>query len=253
MRNAPGALGLKYLAGHDSLKNQTDKSNLKSMITSNAKAKIKKFNRLGLPSNIVAEAVYKRWWSLLSPFYPQYLQYIISGLISFEMETLTGPDRRSRYNSSAGDFLTLLRRMIVRIHPLIAHLVIYKVSNVDLEKEEKNITSAYRILVKGLGKFNASEEGELHVSATRILHFINPQLFLSIDGNAAKAFQKTHNIDFKNTTHPEYSSANYFACLKCAQLDILTYGISRFCALEISSPIGRIYDKLSFINGLNGE
>ena len=223
------------------------------MITSNAKAKIEKFNSLGLPSNIVAEVVYKKWWSLLSPFSPQYLECIIAGLVSFEMETMTGPDRRNRYNSSEDDFLALLKRMIVRIHPLIAHLVIYKLSNVDLEKEEKNITSAYRILVKGLGKFNASEEGELHVSATRILHFINPQLFLSIDTSASRAFHASHNIDFKSATQPEYSSATYYACLKYAQLDILEYGMRRFWALEPSCPIGRIYDKLTYITGLNGE
>jgi len=236
------------LAGRDSFKNQADKSNLKNIITSNAKAKIEKFNRLELPSNIVAEVVYKKWWSLLSPFYPQYRECIIAGLVSFEMETMRVPD-----NSSAGDFLALLKPMIVRIHPLIAHLVIYKVSNVDLEKEEKNITSAYRILVKGLGKFNASEEGELHVSATRILHFINPQLFLSLDTSASRAFHASHNIDFKSATQPEYSSATYYACLKYAQLDILEYGMRRFWALEPSCPIGRIYDKLTYITGLYGE
>jgi hypothetical protein len=221
------------------------------MITSNAKAKIEKFNRLGLPSNIVVEVVYKKWWSLLFPFCPQYLQYIISGLVSYEIKTTRKSDRRS--NSREGDFLTLLKRMIVQIHPLIAHLTIYKLTNVDIENEEKNITSAYKALIKGVRNFLNPEEDELYIAVTRILHFMNPQLFLSIEGNAARAFQASHNINFKNTTQPEYSSTNYFACLRCAQLDILTYGISRFSALEISSPIGRIYDKLAFITGLDGE
>jgi hypothetical protein len=219
------------------------------MITSNATTKIEKFNRLGLPSNIVAEAVYKKWWALLSPFYREYLQYIISGLISFEMKKKRGSDRQS--NSGEGEFLTLLKRMIVQIHPLIAHLVIYKLTNVDIEKEEKNITTAYKVIVKEMRNYLNPREGQLHVSATRILHFINPQLFLSIDGNAARTFQTCHNIDFKNTTQPKYSSTNYYACLRYAQLDILSYGIRRFCALEISSPIGRIYDKLTYITGLD--
>ena len=66
------------------------------MITSNAKEKIKKFNSIGIHYNLVADAVYKKRAYLGSPFNPEYLQYIVAGLIAFDMGRMIGDNRTNR-------------------------------------------------------------------------------------------------------------------------------------------------------------
>lgn len=87
---------------------------------------------------------------------------------------------------------------------------------------------------------------DFHVGATKILHFINPDLFLIIDRNAARAFKDSHNITYRNSTQPGYSAEKYVECLEYAKQDIITYGVNEFLSIETGTPMCRIYDKLSF-------
>ena len=69
---------------------------LEDRIVAGAKAKIERFNSIGLHYNLAADAVYKKRSSLNSPFNKQYLQYIIAGLIAFDMGRMMGDNRTSR-------------------------------------------------------------------------------------------------------------------------------------------------------------
>ena len=219
------------------------------MITSNAKEKVENFNQIGLHYNLIADSVYKKRASLDSPFEPQYLQYIIAALISFEMERMMGPDRTRRYDREAGGFATLLSLKIEKIQPLISHLIHSNLTTLDIEKERQSIMAAYEILAEG-GKNGLNQRsGEFHVGATKILHFLNPEVFLIVDSNAARAFRFFHGVSFRNTTQPGYSAEKYISCMKLAQKDISTFGVDLFIALEKGTPITRIYDKLNFITG----
>jgi hypothetical protein len=219
------------------------------MITSNAKDKIEGFNSIGLHYNLVADAVYKMRSSLDSPFNSQYLKYIIAALISFEMERMMGPDRTSRYDREVGGFATLLAQKLAKVQPLISHLTRSNLTSLDIEKERESITAAYEMLAEdGVDGLNR-RKGGFHVGATKILHFINPDGFLIIDSNASRAFRSHHDISFRNTTQPGYTADKYIACMKCAQEDILVYGVDNFLALEPETPMARIYDKLTFITG----
>ena len=91
--------------------------------------------------------------------------------------------------------------------------------------------------------------GGFHVGATKILHFINPEAFIIVDSNAARAFRRSHHVSFRNTTQPGYSIDKYIDCMECSKSDILRYGVEEFCALEEGVPITRIYDKLTFMTG----
>ena len=198
------------------------------MITSNAKEKIEKFNSIGLHYNLVADAVYKKRASLGSPFNPEYLQYIVAALISFEMERMMGPDRASRYDIKAGGFATLLSQKLEKIQPLITHLIGSTLTSLDIQIERQNITEAYEVLAKGGEDGLNKREGQFHVGATKILHFLNPNAFLIIDSNAARAFQLCHEIGFRNTTQPGYGSSKYITCMKCAKQDIHDFGVDQF-------------------------
>jgi hypothetical protein len=221
------------------------------MITSNAKKKIKEFNRIGLHYNLVADAVYNKRKTMKSPFNKKYLKYIIAGLISFDMGRMMG-DNRTRYGFKTGEFAALLARKLSKIQRPIYHLIVsdLNLTRLDIEKESQCIKKAYEVLAKGGLEGLNRREGNFHVGATKILHFLNPDVFLIIDKYARVAFRSYHAKSFKKATQPGNAADRYIACLKCAKKDILDYGVDNFRALEPRTPVGRIYDKLTFITGL---
>lgn len=120
---------------------------------------------------------------------------------------------------------------------------------IDIEKESRSIIDAYEALEsKGPNGLN-QKDSKFSVGATKILHFLNPELFIIIDSNAARAFKEYHNVNFRNTSQPGYSYEKYIECLKYAKQDILDFGATTFQALEKKTPLARIYDKLTFMTG----
>ena len=219
------------------------------MITLHASEKIRNFNKLGLHYNLVANAVYKLRNSFPDPFGMEYMPYIIAALVSFDMGRMMGPDAMSRYDKEAGGFATLLEKKLNAIRPYISHLVDSRIDVISPRCEAEKIKKAYDIL-SSPGKEGLNQRGGgFPVGATKILHFINPQAFIIVDSNAARAFKRSHHVPFRNSTQPGYSSEKYIDCMECAKKDILNYGVEDFCALEEGVPIARIYDKLTFMTG----
>jgi hypothetical protein len=213
------------------------------MITTSAAKKIQHFNKIGLHYNLVADAVYKLRKSLPDPFVPEYIPYITAALVSFDMGRMMGSNAKSRYDIKAGGFATLLRKKVRSVRPYIGHLVDSRIDLLSPSSDAGKIKKAYDILSSaGKGGLNH------HVGASKILHFLNPQAFIIVDSNAARAFRRWHHVSLGNTT-PGYSSDKYIECLECAKKDILDYGVKDFCALEKGVPIARIYDKLTFMTG----
>ena len=221
------------------------------MITSSAPDKITQFNKLGLHYNLVADAVYEKRRNLPDPFVSEYMPYLIAALVSFDMGRMMGPDA-SWYDTKAGGFATVLEKKINAIRPYINHLVDSRLDVLSPRSEAGNIKRAYSILSSaGKEKKEGLNQrgGEFHVGASKVLHFLNPQLFIIVDSYAAKAFSSWHRVSFRNTTQPGYSSDKYIECMEWAQKDILNYPVKDFCALENGVPIARIYDKLTFVTG----
>jgi len=120
----------------------------------------------------------------------------------------------------------------------------------DLQERSDAVMTVYRELsAKGTGALHANQAKHFHVGATKILHFLNPELFIIIDSNASRAFRTAWKLPFRGTTQPGYSAHLYLECMKLVQMDISTYGLERFRALEPGVPVTRIYDKLTFITG----
>jgi len=88
-----------------------------------------------------------------------------------------------------------------------------------------------------------------HVGATRILHFLNPELFVVVDRNSMFAYMHCGQVNYTDWDEPGYSAAKYLDCMRRAQRDIKYYGVERFWTLEPGSPLTRIYEKLTFITG----
>ena len=218
------------------------------MILTKAREKIDRFNNLGVHYNIVADYVYERRRLTTELFGPDYLPYLVAALISFDMERMMGKGAE-KYDIMAGGFATRLHEKLSRIEPKLRHLTDVHLTDIDLQREKTNIKAAYQELSTGGIKGLNQRQGEFHVGATKILHFINPELFLIVDSNATRAFKINHGISYRNTAQPGYTYEKYIQCMSCAKSDIIDYGLKNFCSLEPGTPIARIYDKLTFATG----
>ena len=117
--------------------------------------------------------------------------------------------------------------------------------DINTKLNNTNITKSYDILaVNGKDGLHA-RNSYYHVGATKILHFLNPDLFIIVDKNAAAAFKRADSKLLKG----KYSGEMYIKRLQHAKDDISKFGDKDFCALEQDTPITRIYDKLTFATG----
>jgi hypothetical protein len=163
------------------------------MILSRAREKIDRFNKLGVHYNIVANHVYEKRKSFSDLFGADYLPYLVAALISFDMERMMGQGTEKKYDVTTGGFATRLHKKLTAIKPKIEHLNKINLVDVDLEGEQENIESAYKELsARGADGLN-QKGGDFHVGTTKILHFLNPELFLIVDSNAAQAFSQCHH------------------------------------------------------------
>lgn len=212
-----------------------------NLILRNAKQKIDDFNRIGLHYNLIAKEVYRKRRSCADPFSQSFARHIIAGLISFDMGRLMGKVEEA-YDFEGKGFGSRLKLKLSTIRPNLERLMKRSLAEIDLNKHVRDILEAYHELaVDGEGALN--NRGHFHVGATKILHFLNPELFIIVDSNAAKAFREAHNVK------AGYSSQRYLERMKLARQDIRGFPLGAFKALEPDSPITRIYDKLTFITG----
>jgi len=220
------------------------------VILKNATRKIARYNEVGLHYNLVANQIYeKRFADDTDPFDTSFLRYIIAGLISFDMGRMMGKGLDAKYEIEAGGFASRLNSKLQEIRPLLDPLINLNLTQTNLQQNSHAIVAAYETLsAKGNGALHENTKF-FHVGATKILHFLNPKLFIIVDSKAARAFRMAHNLPFRNTTQPGYSAPSYIKCMERARKDILTYGLEQFQALEPSVPITRIYDKLTFATG----
>ena len=219
-----------------------------SLILINAKQKIDDFNRIGLHYNLVASSVYKKRSTCADPFACSFLKYIIAGLISFDMEQKMGKVEEA-YDFKGTGFGSRLKLKLGKIRPNLERLMNLSLTEIELHKYKQDILKAYcELATDGEGALDNRGQHFL-VGATKILHFLNPKLFIIVDSHAAEAFRTVHNVKFRKITQPGYSSQRYVDYMAFAQQDILTYGLERFKALDPDTPITRIYDKLTFMTG----
>ena len=208
--------------------------------------KIAVFNSEGLHYNLVADAVYKALNRTENPFDKSFLPYIIAGLVSFDMGRMMG---EQKYSLNGG-FASRLHLKLQEVKPLLQPFLKLDLLHIDLHNDGDLIKRSYRILsASGTDSLHEDRNKHFYVGATKILHFLNPELFIIIDSHAAKAFRSVWKMPFKITTQRGYTAELYLDCLKRAQSEISTYGLGAFQALEPGIPITRILDKLTFVTG----
>ena len=214
----------------------------------NAADKIRQYNQLCLHYDLLAQAVYLELRKSRAPFSPRYELHLIAALISFDMGRMMGKGLSQRYDVQAGGFATRLHKKLTEVQPLLMPIINSSLIEVEVEKHKSDIISAYDNFADGgKGGLNA-QENDFHVGTTKILHFLNPELFAIIDGNTAKTLSQVCGIPYRNTTQPGYSSKFYTQSLSVIKGLIGAYGTDQFRALENGTPIMRIFDKIAFVH-----
>jgi len=220
---------------------------MSSSILDNAAAKIARFNDEGLHYNLVADAIHKMRDGVEDPFDKPFLRYLIAGLVAFDMARWIGA---KPYDFGTGGFASRLNSKLQKVRPLLEPFMKLSLVQIDLQERSDAIMTAYQELsAKGTGALHAKQAKHFHVGATKILHFLNPELFIIVDSNASRAFRTAWKLPFRRTTQPGYSANLYLECMKRIQVDMQTYGLERFRALDPGVPVTRIYDKLTFVTG----
>jgi len=219
---------------------------MNTSIATNAEKKIARFNAEGLHYNLVTNEIYKKHSYIDDPFDRSFLEYIIAGLIVFDLGPRMGSNK---YDFDRG-FASRLDSKLRETKKLLVPLMKLSLAQIALQEHCDAMMTVYDTLAaKGPGALHEDQTKAFHVGATKILHFLNPQLFIIVDRHAARAFRMFGNIPFRDTTQPGYSAKRYFECMEKVQVDISAYGLYQFKALEPDIPITRIYDKLTFVTG----
>lgn len=95
------------------------------------------------------------------------------------------------------------------IQPDIEPLFALSIGIVNIEDVSPSIKKSYATLSKkGIDGMHSGGKG-FHVWASKILHFINPELFPIVDSNAVKTLRELFGLPYKNNTQPGYSTDLY--------------------------------------------
>lgn len=215
------------------------------MLTDDAGEKIKRYNDYCVHYNLVADACYRKRYELKDPFCDSYFPYLVAALISFDMGRQMGKGTKGKYDPAANGFATRLHCKLKVISYLLKRVINRTIVSINLVENADVIKNAYNELSQKSNGLHSSNKS-FHVGASKILHFLAPDLFPIVDSNAANVFRKECTILFQCTTQPGYCAERYIEVMEKAGDIVRSYGEDDFKALEPSTPMMRIFDKIVF-------
>jgi hypothetical protein len=217
------------------------------MILDHPESAIARYNQVGVHYNLAADGIY-RVHAVSDPFSEDYESFIIAGLLAFDMGRMMG--RGDKYASEGGGFRSRLRAKMRIIQPAIDDFIGSCLHEIDLIAHARTVETAYdRLAESGKDALNADPSDQFHVGATKILHWIEPSLFIMVDRNVAKAFREHHKANYTTNTQPGYTAQKYVECLRHAQSEIRAYGFEKFMQIEPATPLARLFDKVAWVAG----
>lgn len=220
-----------------------------SRLFQDADVKIARYNQLCLHYNLVADAIYCQWRRSRKPFAPEYRPYLVAALLSFDMGRMMGSGLVAKYDAAAGGFAARLDRKLAQVRPFLDPLMDQGLFQVDLAAHSHAIGQAYNVLATS-GQEGLHEQGKtFHVGATKLLHFLNPELFMIVDANVARALKDALGIPYRAGAQPRDFGERYVRALVKVRKRIEAYGIEPFRSLEPGTPTLRVFDKLAFVYG----
>ncbi len=219
------------------------------MILTDVANLIAEYNRSALHYDLVAREIYQARARLRNPFSEEYQLYILAGLIVFDMARMMKQGAKGWYDPTPESFAAWLRDMLRLLQKPFREIADLSLHQISFEAYAATIENAYKVLSLPDEGVLSTASTAFHVGATKILHWIAPDLFIIVDRNTARAFEAQYRVGYRNTTQPGYTAEKYLKCLRHAQNETVTYGYEKLCSHEPGTPIARIFDKVAFIAG----
>jgi len=120
-----------------------------------------------------------------NPFSKSFLRYVIAGLVAFDMGRMIGAEK---YVFEESGFASRFNSKLEKIRSLLKPLMKLSLAHIDLMGRCEAIMRVYETLsAKGTGALHENQTKCFHVGATKIFHFLNPELFIIVDSNAARS------------------------------------------------------------------
>jgi hypothetical protein len=245
------------------LEGRKRQSKIKNAILKNAAKKIGYFNKIGVHYEAVYHYVIRRREKTTGIWDKDFIDDITAGLISFDMQRMMGKRKylAEGFNSWASKLETALKTHEKKLENLRS----LKLQNIHLKQKdiEKQIITIFDDLSKsgpkGLNHRNTKES--FPVGASKILHFIIPDLFIIFDSNAKHSMVRHYNFPRGKVDGYSYLSAmRYYQDelnIWSRQHSDPTY--QGLTDLDLSwrkfvgnrtTPIPRIMDKCTFVESL---
>lgn len=233
------------------------------MILDNAKKKINYFNKIGIHYEAVYHYIIRRRKETKGIFSNGFLNDITAGLISFDMQRMMG---NKQYLSEGEDAWASQLRDILKIYRRhLSRLENFQLQDIDLSKPDLKgaIISIFNHLAKsgtkGLNKRSFHEN--FPVGASKILHFLIPDLFIIVDSNARRALSKFHE-----SLGQKVGGDSYIKAMRYYQVELTRWSLHHrdpffkklieadkswksFRGLR-TTPIPRIIDKCTFVGNV---
>jgi hypothetical protein len=217
------------------------------MLLTDVTERLQDYERSGLHYHLAAVEIYAKRKKISDVLSSSFQPYIIAGLISYDMARNIGTDPYVV-------FAERLKKKLEELRPILAPLTLLSLATVNLDEHKKAIQLAFDTLSEcGPNGLHVKHDSHFYVGATKILHWLNPELFLIIDSYIATAFHHNPNkdecIEIIRHGSPMYSSETYIKCLFLAQREIQEYGEESLRKDGYGLPLTNIYGNVAFQYG----
>ena len=214
------------------------------MLLTNVAERLQAYEHDGMHYHLAATGIYAARAEIGNVLSVAYHPYIIAGLIAYDMARQLGTAPYRQFAARLQQCLDILR-------PTLTTLLTSSLATVDIDACGAAIAEAYETLAaKGSAGLHVTGTRHFYVGASKILHWLNPELFLILDGHIATAFHHHPDPNARVTIYragaPQYSSQVYLQCLRHAQREILTYGEARLRCDGNELPLANIYGNVAF-------
>jgi hypothetical protein len=160
-------------------------------ILKNARKKISKFNKIGLHYEAVYHYVIRKRKETKS-----FLDDITAELISFDMQRMMGD--KKYFAEGDGSWASILMATLEPHEKVLNRLRSATLQNIELCDDSiisKIITIFDDLAKPGKNRLSRRKENEhFRVGATKILHFLIPDLFIIVDSNARGELKKHYRL-----------------------------------------------------------
>ena len=214
------------------------------MLLTNIAERLQAYESDGLHYHLAAVGIYAAREEIGDVFSDAFRPYIIAGLLAYDMARQLG---KAPYRA----FSMRLQQKLDVVCPLLSPLMQTSLATIDIDAEKATICQAYDLLAaKGPDGLHADSTRSFYVGASKILHWLNPELFLILDSHIAAAFHNHPNskaqVSIIRTGSPCYSSDVYLQCLARAQCEIVSHGEQRLRREGNGLPLANIYGNSAF-------